>query len=152
MAPGARLGLGEVGEEGNCSTPRGHLRGMGLSGLFFFFLLFFSLSSLSLEFFGLVVVVSLFPVLPWGLPPLFCWGEQNWIVFLLPPTARNDISPRCSSISSLSLPPCPELLRNLEFNEGLLFVPIRDCAWNGSGCERAVDASSWFLSAACSGP
>lgn len=46
MAPGARLGLGEVGEEGNCSTPRGHLRGMGLSGLFFSFF-YFSPSPLS---------------------------------------------------------------------------------------------------------
>lgn len=65
-----------------------HFRGMGpevssqcggifffLSGFFgFFFLLFFSLSSLSLEFCGLVVAVSLFPIFPWGLSLLFCRG------------------------------------------------------------------------------
>lgn len=48
---------------------RGDTSGGWVCLAFCFFLLFFSFSSLSLEFFGLVVVVSLFPIFP-----LFCWG------------------------------------------------------------------------------
>lgn len=136
MAPGARLGLGEVGEEGNCSTPRGHLRGMGLSGLFFSFF-YFSPSPLSV--WSSLGWLLLFPFSQSSLgdfPLCSAGGNRTGLCFSCPRLQGMTSARGVPASPPSALPPCPELLRILEFNEGLLFVPIRDCAWNGAVSEQ----------------